>query len=68
MSKRHQFVSLPAALCTWLIAASPALAADLGSGYAEPAPLADKWQFSLTPYAWATSVNGNVTARGHTVA
>ena len=42
---------------------APAYAAD--PGYAEPAP-ANKWQFSLTPYAWAININGNVTARGHT--
>ena len=27
---------------------------------------AEKWEFSLTPYGWATSINGDVTARGHT--
>ena len=53
------------AVCAWFGASSPALAADLG--YAEPAQPADKWQFSLTPYAWATSINGDVTARGHKV-
>lgn len=51
-------------LCAWLVASSPAFAADLS--YAEPAPAADKWQFSFTPYAWMTNINGNVTARGHT--
>src|SRR5262245_66000517 len=25
------------------------------------------WQFRLTPYAWAPSVNGDVTVRGQTV-
>ena len=25
------------------------------------------WQFSLTPYGWMINVNGDVTARGHTV-
>ncbi len=53
------------AICAWLGAASPALAADLG--YAEPAQSADRWQFSLTPYAWMINVNGDVTALGHTV-
>lgn len=52
-------------LCVWLAASSPAIAADLG--YGEPVPPASKWEFSLTPYAWATSVNGDITARGHTV-
>jgi hypothetical protein len=65
MSYRHQLLSLPVALCTWLIAVNPALPADLGPGYAGPAP-ADKWQFSFTPYGWMINVNGDVTARGHT--
>jgi hypothetical protein len=55
---------LAGALGIWLATASPAITADLG--YAEPLPPASKWEFSLTPYAWATSVIGNVTARGHT--
>jgi hypothetical protein len=42
-----------------------AQAADLGPTYAEPAT--DKWEFSLTPYGWATSIDGDITARGHTV-
>lgn len=43
----------------------PALGADLGPTYSEPTT--NTWQFSLTPYGWATSMNGNITARGHTV-
>jgi hypothetical protein len=39
------------------------VSADLG----EPLPAADKWEFSFTPYGWMINVNGNVTARGHTV-
>jgi hypothetical protein len=42
-----------------------AQATDLGPTYAEPAT--DKWEFSLTPYGWATSINGDITARGHKV-
>jgi hypothetical protein len=53
------------AVCAWLGASSPALAADLG--YAEPAQPADKWQFSLTPYGWMINVNGDVTAAGQRV-
>lgn len=42
----------------------PAFAVD-GVPYAsEPS---GGWQFSFTPYGWMTNVNGNVTARGHTV-
>jgi hypothetical protein len=53
------------AVCAWLGASSPALAADLG--YAEPPLPADKWQFSLTPYGWMINVNGDVTAAGQRV-
>jgi hypothetical protein len=28
-------------------------------------PAADQWQFSVAPYLWATSLNGDVTVRGH---
>ena len=45
-------------------------AADLPSGdYAYVAPVAiapSGWQFRVTPYAWAPSVNGDVSVRGHT--
>jgi hypothetical protein len=53
------------AICAWLGASSPALAADLG--YVEPAQPADKWQFSLTPYGWMINVNGDVSAAGQRV-
>jgi hypothetical protein len=56
--------------CVLLAAASPAFSADLGPGpgasYVEPAPV-NPWKFSFTPYGWFTGINGNVTARGHTV-
>ena len=47
-------------------------AADLppGNGYVNPAPTLSSpsgWQFRVTPYAWAPSVNGDVTVRGRTV-
>ena len=58
-------VGLALAVCEMLGARDPALGADLGPTYAEPAT--NKWQFSLTPYGWATSINGDITARGHTV-
>ena len=44
-------------------------AADVPSadGYAFVAPVTPSgWQFRVTPYAWAPSVNGDVTVRGHT--
>jgi hypothetical protein len=31
-----------------------------------PAPISDAWTFRLTPYAWATSLNGSVTVLGRT--
>jgi hypothetical protein len=47
----------------------PADAADLKSQPSEqliePAP--KQWEFRFTPYAWATSVNGNSTVAGQTV-
>jgi hypothetical protein len=44
-------------------------AADLpsGDGYVFVAPVAPSgWEFRVTPYAWAPSVNGDVTVRGQT--
>jgi hypothetical protein len=46
-------------------------AADLpsGDGYLPIAPIevaSSGWQFRVTPYAWAPSVNGDVTVRGQT--
>ena len=35
-------------------------------GYGQPASVASGWQFRVTPYAWAPSVNGDVTVRGQT--
>ncbi len=61
-----------ALLCGFLAATSPAWSADLGPGpgasYAEPLAPPNPWTFSFTPYGWFTGINGNVTARGHTVA
>jgi hypothetical protein len=50
----------------------PTLGADLYTGapkheLAQPFPSPNQWRFSFTPYAWATGVNGSVTARGHKV-
>jgi hypothetical protein len=50
---------LTLAVCEMLGAS--AISADLGP------PATDRWEFSLTPYGWATSMNGDITARGHTV-
>jgi hypothetical protein len=40
---------------------------DLGEQPVYSPAQPSKWRFSFTPYAWATGVNGNVTARGHKV-
>ena len=48
---------------------STSRAADLppGDGYAYVSPVAQSgWEFRVTPYAWAPSVNGDVTVRGQT--
>jgi hypothetical protein len=47
---------------------TPSYAADppSDSGYAFIAPVASSgWQIRFTPYAWAPSVDGDVTVRGH---
>jgi hypothetical protein len=62
--KRNIVVGLALALCATLGTSDPAVSADLGPTYAEPTT--NRWEFSLTPYGWATSINGDITARGHT--
>ena len=63
----HAVASLViAAPLNWI---STARATDLpaGDGYAYVAPVAQTgWEFRVTPYAWAPSVNGDVTVRGQT--
>jgi hypothetical protein len=69
-SHRRSIPSIAAVLAP-LCAAGPAASADLGTQplapLTGPTPPANKWQFSFTPYGWMLNVNGNVTARGHTV-
>ena len=62
--ERH-LPAAPFALALLLAGIAPAFAAD--PAYTEPSPPADRWQFSFTPYGWMTNVNGDATARGHTV-
>ena len=50
-------VSLVIVACTLLAAAVPSLAA-------EEKPAESGWQFSVAPYLWAISMNGNLTVRG----
>ena len=55
------------ALAGILTLVDPAFSADLGSeslDRAQSVPQPSQWQFSFTPYAWATGVNGSVAARG----
>jgi hypothetical protein len=56
-------------LCAWLGTVVPAASTDLGPQphLTEPIPPPNQWQFSLTPYGWATSINGDIRARGHKV-
>ena len=67
----RSFALATVALCGWLGGSVSATSADLGPGpqpqFVEPVAPPNQWQFSFTPYGWMTSVNGNVTARGHTV-
>jgi hypothetical protein len=42
------------------------LPSTYGSAYATPLTEAPGWQFRFTPYAWAPSVNGDVTVHGQT--
>ena len=63
-----------ALLCTVvcvLVAAAPAVAADLGGvpqqKHAAPPQSPDKWQFSAEPYAWLMGFNGTATVRGHRI-
>ena len=55
--------------CAAFGAVSPAMAADLGlePQYQLVEPPPSGWTFSFTPYGWFTGLDGNVTARGHTV-
>lgn len=48
---------------------SGAMAADVAMPAkvtARPAPIVDAWTYSITPYAWATSLNGSTTILGRT--
>src|SRR5262245_16577177 len=48
-------------------ASAAAHAADMPvKGPIAPPPI-ERWTFSLTPYLWATSLNGSTTVRGRTV-
>jgi hypothetical protein len=59
-----------AALVVGLGVSTAAMAADVAmptkAPRIKPAPIIDPWTFRVTPYAWATSLNGFTTVKGHT--
>jgi hypothetical protein len=61
---RRLKLAAPCGAALLLAGLVPAFATDAGPYASEPA---GGWQFSFTPYGWMTNVNGNTTARGHTV-
>jgi hypothetical protein len=63
MAFRQTLLSLGGAVALGWFVSSPASASDLG--YAEPPR--SGWEFNLTSYGWMINVNGDVSARGHTV-
>jgi hypothetical protein len=65
-SIRSLFLSYWLSLLATLFGVSAAASAGLEPSYASSAPQPTGWEFSFTPYGWATSINGDVTARGHT--
>ena len=64
MGLRDFRVLLVCALASVFAQTGPALSGGLYDG-ASQNDSPDHWQFSFTPYGWATSINGDVTARGH---
>ena len=70
-SHRRSIATIAAVLSAVFATTVPAASADLApqahAPLAEPTPASSPWQFSFTPYGWMLNVNGNVTARGHTV-
>src|SRR5215470_18212368 len=54
-------------LVTLLATSAGAFAADMPTkAPIAPAPAIPGWTFSLTPYAWAVSLNGSLTVKGRT--
>src|SRR5215470_9309027 len=66
---RWRFVHRPMVALAIMIAVSGnAFAADMPTKAAPltPAPAIPGWTFSLTPYAWAISLDGSATVKGRT--
>lgn len=59
-----------AALALWIGVPGAATAADIAMPTKAPAtapvPVGNSWTFSLSPYAWATSLSGSTTVKGRT--
>ena len=67
---REHKAALIAALAIALGVTSTSFAADVAmpaKAPVSPAPIIQPWTFSLTPYFWATSLNGSSTVKGRTV-
>ena len=71
MVLRSRCVLVASAFCGMVATIGPAASADLGpqprQEITQTQSSPSKWQFSFTPYGWMINVNGDVTARGHTV-
>jgi hypothetical protein len=65
----HSIVACVASVITAWVAPQPTAAADLGQNTGAPAAAAplSGWTVSLTPYAWATFLNGSSTVKRRTV-
>jgi hypothetical protein len=65
----HKSIELIAGLAMTLGVSGAAIAADVAmpiKAPIAPAPAIEVWTFSLTPYVWATSLNGSTTVKGRT--
>ena len=69
MKISHKSIELIAGLAMALGVSGAAIAADVAmpiKAPIAPAPAIEVWTFSLTPYVWATSLNGSTTVKGRT--
>jgi len=69
LPKLHRTIGFAAVFALALGASAGAIAADVAMPAKAPlvrAPALETWTFSLTPYVWATSLNGSTTVKGRT--
>ena len=69
MKISHKSIELIAWLAMALGVSGAAIAADVTmpiKAPIAPAPAIEAWTLSLTPYLWATSLNGSTTVKGRT--